>query len=201
MWTHPFPLPQTTPQHHWTHKESFAREVGFEARGGAGLKASALFWVSEPVRRSIKSGVGKSNTEKFSLGGNRGSPSVRIFRRCGAQRVEWRHFSKQDEMAAAKEERQRPESILKKKKKKSKLRHNLIKILRWLKHSLSFHPSKDKTGWVPKVYLRSGRKGGHSVPIPLYLYGRQLSICSLIKAMWHLRHRVKQMAVFCWTGL
>lgn len=114
MWTHPFPLPQTTPQHHWTHKESFAREVGFEARGGAGLKASALFWVSEPVRRSIKSGVGKSNTEKFSLGGNRGSPSVRIFRRCGAQRVEWRHFSKQDEMAAAKEERQRPESILKK---------------------------------------------------------------------------------------
>lgn len=74
MRTHPFPLPQTTPQHHWTHEESFAREVGFEARGGAGLKASALFWDSEPVRRSIKSGVGKSNTEKFSLGGGQREP-------------------------------------------------------------------------------------------------------------------------------
>lgn len=94
------------------------------------MKASALFWVSEPVRRSIKSGVGKSNTEKFSLGGNRGSPSVRIFRRCGAQRVEWRHFSKQDEMAAAKEERQRPESILKKKKKKEQTETQLNKDIK-----------------------------------------------------------------------
>lgn len=73
IWTHPFPLPQTTPQYHRTHKESFVREVGFEARGRAGLKAGALFRVSEPVRRSIKSGVGKSKMEKFSLGRTEGA--------------------------------------------------------------------------------------------------------------------------------
>lgn len=68
MWAHPLPLPQTTPQYQRTHKENFVREVGFEARRGAGLKASALFQVSEPVRRSLKSGVGRSNVEKFGLG-------------------------------------------------------------------------------------------------------------------------------------
>lgn len=201
MWTHPLPLPQTTPLYHRTHKESFVREVGFEARRGAVLKVSALFQVSELVGRSLKSGVGQSNVEKFSLGKTEGAWAGDSSEGLECRGRTETFFQTRLNGSYQRRETRTRINLQKKKKETSKLRHNLIKILRWLKHSLSFHPSKDKTRWVPKVYLRSGRKGRHAVPIPLYLYGRQLSICSLIKAMWHLRHRVKQMAVFCWTGL
>lgn len=54
-----YPLPQATPRYHKTHKESFVKEVGFIARGGADLKERALFQVSEPVWRKYKIRSGK----------------------------------------------------------------------------------------------------------------------------------------------
>lgn len=130
IWTHPFPLPQTTPQYHRTHKESFVREVGFEARGRAGLKAGALFRVSEPVRRSIKSGVGKSKMEKFSLGRTVEPQCEDLQKVWSAEgRVETFFQTRWNGSYWRRETKTR---VNLKKKKKSKLRHNLIKILWWL---------------------------------------------------------------------
>lgn len=71
---------------------------------------------------------------------------------------------------------------------------------KWGEGRTCFHQLK--RNWARSKYLpMKWPWGTHSVPNQLYLYSCQLGICSLIKAMWHLRHRVKQMAVFCWTGL
>lgn len=61
-----YALPQSLLQYHRTHKESFVQEVGFEARGGAGLKGRAFFQVPVPACRKCDI-VGKSNTQKFSF--------------------------------------------------------------------------------------------------------------------------------------
>lgn len=54
-----FPLPQATPQGHKTHKESFVKDMGLEARAGVGLNGRASFQVSEPVSKKCKIGSGK----------------------------------------------------------------------------------------------------------------------------------------------
>lgn len=84
-----YALPQSLLQDHRTHKESFVREVGFEARGGAGLKGRAFFQVSVPAWRKGEIGVGKSNTQKFSLGRTEGALRTR-----SSGETEWRGRSR-----------------------------------------------------------------------------------------------------------
>ena len=83
-----YALPQSLLQYHRTHKESFVQGVGFEAGGGAGLKGRAFFPVPAPAWRKCGTGLGKSNSQEFSLRKNRGRLEGQVLRRDSVEREE-----------------------------------------------------------------------------------------------------------------
>lgn len=141
--------------------------------------------------------VGKSNTQKFSFGRTEGALRTR-----SSGETEWRGRSRdiyfKPELNNNYKRRETKRRIdLQKEQTKTPL-NKTAKMTQTLSCFLSI---RNRTGPGPNIYLGPSPEVRYSACNQIYWYSCWLSICSLIKATWHLRHRVKQMAAFSWTGL